>query len=74
MVSRLRALSFVSFVVAGALIQQCANAQNVTQPIVRVTDIVVNSVDVVGGELIADAVVTLDILGRTVTQAVDIPT
>jgi len=73
MVSRLRALSLVTFALAGALLQQCANAQNVTQPIVRVTDIVVNEVNVVEGQLVAAAEVTLDILGRTVSQAVDIP-
>jgi hypothetical protein len=69
--------AFVSCLVAVALAvafaQQTANAQNVPQPIVRVTDIDVESVVVEGGQLIANAVVTLDVLGRTITQDVQIP-
>jgi hypothetical protein len=56
-----------------AMIPYPAAAQ-VTQPIVRVTDIVVDSVVAEAGQLIAIADVTLDVLGRTVTQNdVEIP-
>src|SRR5688572_19760927 len=73
MVRRAFASSVFAAVLALALFQQPANAQ-VTQPIVRVTDIVVTSVDLIEGQLIAIADVTLDILGRTVTvEDVEIP-
>jgi hypothetical protein len=43
------------------------------QPLVRVTDIDVQSVVAEGNQLIANAVVTLDVVGRTITQNVQIP-
>jgi len=73
MVSRVLTSSVFAVALATALVQGPANAQGVAQPIVRVTDIVVDSVVVEGGQLIANAVVTLDILGRTVERDVEIP-
>jgi hypothetical protein len=72
---RLFAPSFVAVALTAvlAIAPANANAQGVVQPTVRITDIVVNSVEVDGDELIANAVVTLDVLGRTVTQNVEIP-
>jgi hypothetical protein len=74
MVSRVFTSSVVAIALATALVERPANAQDVTQPIVRVTDIIVESVVIDEGQLIANAVVTLDILGRTVTvEDVEIP-
>jgi hypothetical protein len=46
---------------------------DVTQPIARVESIVVNSVTVNNGQLQANATVTLDVIGNTVTENVVIP-
>lgn len=60
-----------------AVLGSCVSARHadaqVTQPIVKVVDIFVNAVDIEEGELVADATVTLDIVGRTVTRMVKIP-
>jgi len=45
----------------------------VPQPLVTLTDLVINSVNVVEGQLVANATATLNVVGRTVTQAVQIP-
>lgn len=45
----------------------------VPQPLVTLTDLVINSVNLVDGQLVANATATLDVVGRTVTQAVQIP-
>lgn len=45
----------------------------VPQPLVMLTDLFVNNVQLVDGQLVANATATLDVLGRTVTQAVQIP-
>jgi hypothetical protein len=50
-----------------------AAAQGPSQPLVQVLDIEVESVTAQGGRLIADAMVTLDVVGRTVTREVQIP-
>jgi len=42
-------------------------------PLVTLTGLVVNSVSVVEGQLVANATATLDVLGRTVTRALQIP-
>lgn len=47
--------------------------QPVQQPVVEVVDLVVESVELVDGELIANVLVTLDILGREVEQLVQVP-
>jgi hypothetical protein len=44
-----------------------------TQPLVTVTGITVNGITAEAGQLIADATVTLNVVGRTITQAVQIP-
>ena len=73
MVSRVFTSSVVAVALMVALVQQPANAQG-TQPIVRVTDIVVDSVEVVAGQLIATADVTLNVLGRVINVPdVEIP-
>jgi len=59
--------------VLGAVSPRQADAQNVTQPLVRILDIDVQSVVAQGGQLVANAVVTLDVVGRTVTRQVQIP-
>lgn len=43
------------------------------QPVVEVVELVVNSVTLDEGQLIADATVTLDVVGRLVTRNVEIP-
>jgi hypothetical protein len=43
------------------------------QPVVEVVDLVVNSVTLDEGQLIADATITLDVVGRLVTRNVEIP-
>jgi len=45
----------------------------VTQPIVKVVDLVIHDVTVEEGQLVADAVATLNIAGRTITQDLQIP-
>ncbi len=69
-------------VMAAAVVGSCVSSRHaaakdavakVKQPIVKVVDIFVNSVNVEQGKLVADATVTLDIAGRTVERAVDIP-
>lgn len=50
-----------------------AAAQIPTDPLARVVSIVVQSVDLVEGELIATALVTLDVAGQTVTRTIEIP-
>jgi hypothetical protein len=68
-----------SFLAAAALIAFAGavptrvSAQGPTQPLVEVIDITVESVIVEDGQLIANAVVTLDVVGRTVTREVQIP-
>jgi hypothetical protein len=57
----------------GGMIEKPAVAQDVTQPLVRITDIEVDSVVVRSGQLVANAIVTLDVLGREITQEVPIP-
>jgi len=52
---------------------QRAIAQGPTQPLVDVTDIVVDSVEFVNGQLFADLTVTLDVVGRTVERELRIP-
>jgi len=44
-----------------------------TKPLVNVTGITVNSITADAGKLIANATVTLNVVGRTITQAVQIP-
>jgi hypothetical protein len=68
----------VPFVLAAALFAvgiapSRAMAQGPTQPLVEVIDITVESVVEEGGQLLANLVVTLDVVGRTVTQEVQIP-
>lgn len=70
---RMFALSLVAVASTAVLALAPVNAQGVVQPIVRVTDIVVNSVERVGDQLIANAEVTLDVLGRTITEDIEIP-
>jgi len=45
----------------------------VAQPLVTLTDLVINSVNVVHGQLVANATATLKVLNRTVTQTLQIP-
>lgn len=74
MLSRMLISSVASVVlVLGAISPRQADAQNVTQPLVRILDINVESVVAQGGQLVANAVVTLEVVGRTVTQDVQIP-
>jgi hypothetical protein len=69
----------VGFVLAasGTLWQAAATTaaaqDNVSRPIARVESIVVNSVTVNNGQLQANATVTLDVVGNTVTENVVIP-
>jgi hypothetical protein len=58
---------------AASLTPSQAVAQGPTQPVVQLLDITVDSVTFEAGQLLANATVTLDVLGRTVTQAVQIP-
>jgi len=45
----------------------------VAQPLVTLTDLVINSVNLVDGELVANATATLKVLNRTITQTLPIP-
>ena len=47
--------------------------QVVTQPIVRVVDLVIEDITLVEGQLVAHAVATLDVVGRQITQEIEIP-
>lgn len=58
---------------AVALAPTPATAQGPSQPLVRVVDITVESVTAEAGQLIANAEVTLDVVGRIVTRDVQIP-
>lgn len=62
----------LAFAVAAPPLATRAEAQ-VRPPLVRVVDVVVDSLTLQGGQLIADATVTLDILGREVTRNVQFP-
>lgn len=73
MVTRMLATTAMAFGLMASLGGESAKAQNVTQPIVRVTNILVTSVAAEDGQLVADAVVTLDVSGRVVLQEVQIP-
>ena len=60
------------FAFAGAVPTR-ATAQGPTQPLVEVIDITVESVTFEAGQLVANAVVTLDVVGRTIEREVQIP-
>jgi hypothetical protein len=63
----------VAILAAGLTVKPAA-AQGATQPVVRITDILVNEVVLnQAGQLVAIADVTLDVLGRTITEEVRIP-
>lgn len=76
MMSRMATCMVMAAVVVSAASSQCVAAKvtpPATPPIARVVDIFVNSVNENDGELVANATVTLDIVGRTVTRLVEIP-
>jgi len=68
---------FPVFVIAALFLAsappQRALAQGPTQPLVDVTDIVVDSVTLEDGQLVANVIVTLDVVGRTVTRELEVP-
>jgi hypothetical protein len=69
---------FAPFVLCAALLAVGALptrtlAQGPAGPLVEVVDITVESVEVIGGELIATLEVTLDVLGRTIVREVQVP-
>jgi len=66
---------FLTVAVAASLVASphLALAQAPTRPLVKVTGITVNDITAVAGQLIADATVTLNVVGRTITQNVQIP-
>ena len=67
---------FLPFVLAALVVAsppKPALAQGPSLPLVDVTGIVIDSVDVVDGQLVATATVTLDVVGRTVTHIVEFP-
>jgi len=68
-----RAFLAASLAFVVAVTPEMALAAAPTKPLVKVTDITVNSVQAVAGQLVADATVTLDVVGRTITQDVLIP-
>ena len=59
--------------VVGGAVPSRTMAQGPAEPLVEVIDITVESVTVEAGQLIANAVVTLDVVGRTITREVQIP-
>jgi hypothetical protein len=61
-----------ALLVVGAL-PKSAHAQPVTQPIVELVDLTVDSVELVEGQLVANLVVTLDVVGNTITRELQVP-
>jgi hypothetical protein len=73
MVWRMRAiLAVIPFVLVLLPTPRPASGQT-PLPLVSVDDFVVDSVTVEDGQLVANAIVTLDVVGRTVTREVQIP-
>ncbi len=66
-------LLMVCAVLSAAALPKSAAAQATPQPIVSIVDIVVTSVEAGANGLVANADVTLDVLGRTITRTVEIP-
>lgn len=74
--------SVAALIAAASMMLVAANPQSaaaqgrpqpVTQPVVEVVDLFVESVELIEGELVANVLVTLDILGREVEQLVQVP-
>jgi hypothetical protein len=66
-------LALTAATLVGGLIPEHARAQAPTQPLVELLDLQVESVTVEDGRLVANALATLDVVGRTVTRNVEIP-
>jgi len=73
MTHRMLAAPVVAIALLTGMTGKPVTAQNIAQPIVRVTDILVHSVVADAGQLLANTTVTLDVLGHTITQDVQIP-